>query len=140
MKYWLNRSPVGFFLVLFIVGIVAANVVVAITTPPATAPVSGDYVERVIDGDTFDLVSGERIRLFAINAPEAATEDYGYATRIALRQMVRGTEVQLLRKGLDKYGRTLACVYTQEGISVDNYLLSLPGVRKWRGVSCPLSQ
>lgn len=137
MNSWLNRSPMGFFIVLAAVAIVVANVVVSITPSSTTATVRPTYVERVIDGDTFDLSSGERIRLFAINAPEAATEAYGYATRIALRDLIQGKEVRLVRKGLDKYGRTLACAYVK-GVSVDNYLLTLPAVRDWRGASCPV--
>ena len=141
---FLNRFPVGFLLTLGFAGILFAAGVTGLISPMVvhSTPQPDEphtYVSRILDGDTFDLSSGERIRIYSVDTPELATEDYGLTTRDALRNLIGNAEVRLIRQGVDRYGRTLACVYTRNGESVDNYLLSLPGVRKWEGVSCPAS-
>jgi len=74
---------------------------------------------RVIDGDTIDI-SGTRIRLEGIDAPEAGqtcTSAQGQpwdcgtqATRLML-EMTRGRDVECRSHGLDRYGRLLATCF-----------------------------
>lgn len=73
-------------------------------------------VRRVIDGDTFDLWSGERVRIANIDAaetpPKARCERearLALAARARLRQMLREGRVELHRAGRDRdrYGRLL---------------------------------
>ena len=76
---------------------------------PATATVS-----RVIDGDTVELDSGERVRYLMIDAPENTTdvECYGPETTAFNRDLVEGKEVELIygEQCTDNFGRLLAFV------------------------------
>lgn len=90
---------------------------------------NGDYflVTRVIDGDTFciddNTPKGKKIRLIGIDAPESRKSEHktiGYFGKEAsdyLHQLLKGKKVRLeydiSRK--DKYGRTLAYVYLEDG-------------------------
>lgn len=69
-------------------------------------------VYRVIDGDTIELQSGERIRLIGINAPESGQKCYAEATS-KLRYLVEAKEVRLEKDVTDKdqYGRLLRYVF-----------------------------
>ena len=87
----------------------------------------------MIDGDTVQLASRERVRLLDIDAPELHAGRKGHAgpfpepgaveARDALRAMVEGRRVQVERHGRDKYGRTLARVIV-DGVDVGAELLS----------------
>lgn len=70
-------------------------------------------VASVVDGDTFDTSSGERIRLLGIDAPEKDTECYGQEATQALRDRIlsKTVELELDIVEIDAYDRTLAYVY-----------------------------
>jgi len=76
-----------------------------------------EIVARVIDGDTFQLVTGERIRVAAIDAPEsvrhqarcAAEVRQGLAAKAQARALLEGRRVQVIRTGRS-YNRTVARV------------------------------
>lgn len=93
--------------------------------PPRPAPGSR-YCARVIDGDTIVLDGGERVRMIGVDTPEkndarpevrrlaaVATEFTG---RLCARQLVR-LEYDFQR--YDRYGRTLAYVYREDGTFVN---------------------
>jgi len=74
---------------------------------------------RVIDGDTIDI-SGTRIRLEGIDAPEAGQTcstargepwDCGTEATRFMADMTRNRDVECRSKGLDKYGRVLATCF-----------------------------
>lgn len=73
-------------------------------------------VTRVVDGDTLD-VSGERIRLVLVDAPERATR-FGPAATEYLRELCQvGTTALVDQDDLqqtDNYGRMLAVVWCGE--------------------------
>lgn len=72
---------------------------------------AGPYaVERVIDGDTLVLATGEVIRLADIDAPED-DQPFGEASRARLEELIGGTSVEVRRHGTDRYDRTLATVW-----------------------------
>jgi len=80
-------------------------------------------VVRVIDGDTFELASGDNVRLLHINTPE--TGEVGAAEATALsRSLVHNKPVELHFGKVfeDHYGRLLAEVYS-EGTSVNQALV-----------------
>lgn len=86
---------------------------------------------HVHDGDSLRLRDGRRIRLIGLNAPEVAwdgapAEPLAYEARDLLRSLVSGGDsIELVYDGdrKDHYGRTLAHVYTEEGISLEALLL-----------------
>jgi micrococcal nuclease len=71
-------------------------------------------VARVIDGDTIDLESGERVRYLMIDTPESTTEVecFGEAAAAFNRELVEGKQVTLSYgdEREDRFGRTLAFV------------------------------
>ena len=90
-------------------------------------------VSNVIDGDTFDLSSGERIRLADVDSPETYESGYVEATNYMV-SLVHGKIVYLdiddiLRT--DPYGRLICVVYVDynsthyenvnKALLVDNY-------------------
>lgn len=77
--------------------------------PAFFAPTSGDkpvIVDRVIDGDTFVTATGERIRLYGIDAPEM-DQPYGPEAKAVLTDLLDGP-VTIDRVTKDRYGRTIA--------------------------------
>jgi len=81
-------------------------------------------VSRVIDGDTIELTNGITIRYIGINTPEVGQPGAEEATE-ANRALVEGKKVRLeydVQKQ-DKYGRTLAYVYLEDGIFVNAELV-----------------
>lgn len=100
-------------------------------------------VERVVDGDTFKLVGGERVRLLGIDTPEMhesnkllrdaarsgqdakAIQVLGRRAYEFVRPMIEGKNVRLefdIEKR-DKYGRLLAYVYLQDGTFLNKVII-----------------
>ena len=78
------------------------------------AEVTGEYA---LDGDTFQTVTGERIRLLGMDAPELGRPWADVATKF-LSDRIAGKKVNLKiqsHKPLDTYGRTLAICTTSRG-------------------------
>lgn len=69
-------------------------------------------VRFVIDGDTFILSDGRKVRLIGIDTPERWQPYYSEAKR-RMMELVFGKEVELVRdvRDVDKYGRLLRYVY-----------------------------
>ena len=70
-----------------------------------------NLVERVIDGDTFVLSFGQRVRLRSIDSPEigfCGSEE----AKIALEKLILGKRVVLDDFFTDEYGRVVAFVYS----------------------------
>jgi micrococcal nuclease len=87
-------------------------------------------VRHVIDGDTFELTDGRRIRMLGIDAPEAGyhgkpAERFSAESAAWLRDRIEGGEVQL-RIGdpeKDRYDRTLAWIYDSTGVLINQQML-----------------
>lgn len=93
---------------------------------------AGDWVvvERVVDGDTFVLDNGERVRLIGVDTPETvkpgtAPEAYGQEASRYTKQMLEGKRVRLEWdvSERDRYGRLLAYVYLEDGTFFNEQLL-----------------
>ncbi len=87
-------------------------------------------VNRVIDGDTFELAGGERVRLIGINSPEYEPwknikQFFGKEASDYARKLLDGKKVRLEldSQTLDKYRRTLAYVYLEDGQFVNSLLV-----------------
>ncbi len=92
-------------------------------------------VERVIDGDTIELVGGERIRYLMVNTPETTggkNECFGSNAVTFNTDLVLGKEVELRYdvEKQDQFDRTLAYV-TVDGMEVNRLIVE-------RGFGCVL--
>src|SRR5213592_816203 len=110
-------------------GIIVVALVAAFFNPPDQAITQGDFdvVERVVDGDTLLLQSGERVRLIGVDTPETKhpkkpVEYFGKEASDFTRRMVERKRVRLefdqanaARGHKDRYGRTLAYVFLEDG-------------------------
>lgn len=79
-------------------------------TGDVVAETSGEIVVRVIDGDTFELENGQKVRMKGINTPEKSEWLDVEATEF-VRELVENKSVMLESYGFDKYGRILAYVF-----------------------------
>jgi micrococcal nuclease len=87
-------------------------------------------VRYVIDGDTVDLSDGRRVRLLGIDAPEmgfdGSTKETGAQEATDwLRDRIEGRAVQLRIDSpkLDRYQRTLAWIFDDQGRLVNRDML-----------------
>jgi len=87
-------------------------------------------VAKVYDGDTFKTRNGESVRLLNINTPEIQHRDSraqvgGNKAATALRTLILGKQVRLSfdKEKKDRYGRTLAHVWMQNGLWVNRYMI-----------------
>ncbi len=94
--------------------------VAATSTPPDQ---SLETVARVLDGDTLELADGpERIRLRGVNTPEKG-ECGADEARLLLEELsTDGLVVE--RTGTGQRGRTLAHLFTAEGVHVQERLVA----------------
>ena len=110
-------------------GIIVVALVAAFFNPSDQAITRGDFdvVERVVDGDTLLLQSGERVRLIGVDTPEIKhpkkpVEYFGKEASAFTRRVVEEKRVRLefdqanaARGHKDRYGRTLAYVFLENG-------------------------
>jgi micrococcal nuclease len=73
-------------------------------------------VARVIDGDTIELIGGQRVRLVQIDTPEKHVECFGdQASALTTRMLPAGTHVRVEQDPkldqVDRYNRELAYVW-----------------------------
>ena len=74
-----------------------------------------NYVDYVIDGDTFVLRNGERVRLVGVDTPEIGEFYHDEATN-RLRELIEGEQVILEMdvENRDRYNRLLRYVYVND--------------------------
>ncbi len=94
----------------------------------------GPYaVTKIIDGDTIDIndKGKVRLRLIGINTPERDMPYYQEATDFTAN-LVKGKKVYLEydKERYDKYGRTLAYIYLEDGETMLNYQIIRAGWAK----------
>jgi micrococcal nuclease len=94
--------------------------------PGITSP-DNEYVQRVVDGDTLLLGTGERVRLIGVDTPETKrpntpVEYFGKEASAFTRRLAEGKRVKLdydqANNHLghkDQYGRTLAYIFLEDG-------------------------
>jgi len=113
-----TKGAFGRLLFLFLLALPALAQPAACPPPPATPPLA---VRHVIDGDTLILADGRHVRLIGINTPETAKRDQpgeplAQEAKQALSALLaaHGNQVRLVfgAERKDRYGRTLAYVYT----------------------------
>lgn len=86
-------------------------------------------VARIIDGDTFVDVIGERVRLAGIDAPESvhpgmSRQPYSLeAKSFVVSKLRHGNNKIECLPGRDKYGRKLAYIYLENGETLNQQLV-----------------
>jgi len=96
---------------------------------------AGGWAGKVVgvhDGDTISVMHGgraEKIRLQGIDCPESG-QDFGRKAKQFTSEMVFGKEVQVKASDVDRYGRTVAEVYTADGKSLNRALVAA-GLAWW---------
>ena len=97
--------------------------------------VTQDYnmtVTEVVDGDTFYLGNGDKVRMLGINTPESG-RPYAQEATDFLTNMILGKEVTLVNDSKngdsDSYGRLLAHVYVND--TFVNYEIIKAGYAFW---------
>ncbi len=87
-------------------------------------------VARVIDGDTIELESGEKVRYIGINTPESVdprrkVECFGKEATAFNKHLVEGRTVRLEKDvtDRDKYGRLLRFVFLEDKTFVNEVLV-----------------
>lgn len=101
------------------------------TAPEEYPGVTWHTVTRVVDGDTFwvddSSEKGLKVRLIGVDAPEPRNSGkklqgyFGSESSDYLQQLLHGRKVRLEYdvSRLDRYGRTLAYVYLEDGTFVN---------------------
>jgi micrococcal nuclease len=128
----IKKALVYFFLPFALFGAAAAEAAPKLYT-----------VQRVIDGDTFKLSNGERVRLIGVDTPETKLNDklkrdarrtnqdartiiaMGRQSKDFSKKLLEGKRVRLEfdAQRRDRYGRMLAYVYLKDGTFVNAELL-----------------
>jgi micrococcal nuclease len=111
---------------LFTVLVFAAIIATAVTSTAQT----WHTVRWVNDGDTVVLTNGHRIRYIGLNAPEIDHDDqkaqpHGYQARAFNKNLVLSQRIRLEYdiERLDRYGRSLAYVFLEDGTFLNARLL-----------------
>jgi endonuclease YncB( thermonuclease family) len=100
---------------------------------PAPTGLAHVTVQRVVDGDTLRLSDGRNVRMIGLNSPELgrqgrSDEPFAVAARRRLEALVATSEgrVGLMpgKESKDRYGRTLAHVYSDDGTNLEAQLLA----------------
>jgi len=88
--------------------ILLASLLAGLISPDVSAARVRPYC-RAVDGDSLRC-GWERIRLYDVYAAEL-NEPGGREARANLRRLIRSGELRIVRRGKDRYGRTLADLY-----------------------------
>ncbi len=113
MKYS-QKQYIGFLIILFAV-IIYFLFFIIFSQPANNKQFQIANVTRIIDGDTFEISTGEKIRLICINTPEKNEIGFQEAKDFLSNLILNKTVV--LEKDItnrDKYGRLLRYVYVNE--------------------------
>lgn len=92
----------------------------------AEAPDVNGKVVSIADGDTFTMLTTSnkqvKVRLYGIDCPERA-QNFGTVARQELSALVFGQLVRIDKKDKDQYGRTIAVVFNNKGLNVNEEML-----------------
>ena len=91
-----------------------------------TTSVSYVLVTRVIDGDTVQISTGQKVRYIGVNSPESvdprrSVQCFGLEASDYNKKLVEGKKVKFVKdvSDTDKYGRLLRYVYLEDGTFVN---------------------
>ena len=119
------------FLILFGLGLISPK---SSDQQPVESTSTGILVTHVVDGDTIEISSGEKIRLLGVDTPETVDPRrpvgcFGKEASNKLKSLLEGKRVYLEKdfSDSDKYNRLLRFVYlpleSGEKLFVNDYLI-----------------
>lgn len=83
-------------------------------------------VDEVLDGDTINVIADDgksiRIRLYGFDCPENG-QDFGDEAQAEMSRLVAGKTVAIIPMDTDRYGRTVAQVFTTDGVATAKEML-----------------
>ncbi|MFW6750013.1 thermonuclease family protein [Pseudomonas glycinae] len=100
---------------------------------PAPVGLDSATVQLVVDGDTLRLSDGRNVRMIGLNTPELgkqgrSDEPFAVAARKRLEALVAESDgrvgLQLGAESKDRYGRTLAHVFSAKGENLEAQMLA----------------
>lgn len=102
-----------------------------VRAPSAVPPAEAALVGRcwVIDGDTIEI-SGTRVRLFGIDAPEL-DDPYGKNARWTLVRLCKGAQIRAVLSGDLSHDRTVATCYLPDGRDLSAEMVRLGVAIDW---------
>ncbi|MBR9704513.1 hypothetical protein GOV12_03820 [Candidatus Pacearchaeota archaeon] len=109
---------IGIFIILpLLLGTIGYFIMDFDQTKPLSNDLPDNYVTRVIDGDTFELISKEKVRLICVDAPEKGEVGFEEAKEF-LEEMILHKTIRLVKDISDKdeYGRILRYVYVNKSM------------------------
>ena len=104
MTYTTKRNSITIAIVFLLGSLAGAFLLI----PKNLQPTNYNLISSVIDGDTFKIEDGQKVRLLTIDAPEKG-ECYYSESRQALKDLIEGQQVRLDKdiSEKDKYDRLL---------------------------------
>ena len=117
----MKNKKILFYLIIFItlilILIFAFFLIKYFYTPVSKSSLQlpNNYVINIIDGDTFEIASWEKVRLLCIDAPEKNQRGYE-ESKSFLESLIINKEVIFEKdvSEIDKYGRLLRYVYVND--------------------------
>lgn len=101
---------------------------IEVTADTLAAP-SKITIKRIYDGDTIVTSANERVRLWGIDTPEK-DQPYGRKAAATLQNLLSSDRLLLETKNVDRYGRTVGIIYTDDGLEVNLEMVCL-GMAWW---------
>lgn len=96
------------------------------TGTPVSSVIDTDLqtVSKVIDGDTFTILDGPKVRLIGIDAPDENGCYFASSTEY-LKSLIENTKIKLEKdiSGTDEYGRLLRYVILPSSNAIENNIL-----------------
>lgn len=96
---------------LLLAGLIVSDVFIFNTLAGSNEVLEKAVISRVIDGDTVEIDDGRTVRLLNINSPEKGTHGCNLSADFLRRFENKSIEMEIT--GTDKYGRTLARLYSE---------------------------
>ena len=110
----------------------------------ATLAVKADVITAVHDGDTVTTVSGEKIRLACIDAPEVTNNKHGKKDPIGgpaaqkwLSDLVLNQDIKIERVAKDLYGRTVGRLFLADGTEINQQAVATGHAVVYMPKACP---
>ena len=129
---WIKRHPISTAMIVMLIFALVILISTSIKKTTTTEETSTFNVTKVIDGDTIEISTGERVRLLCINTPET-DEDYYLEAKDYLTNLILNKEIEMTKdkSETDQHNRLLRYIYldgnfVNEMIVEDGWAVAYP--------------